>query len=200
MAHDAAGLLQALGIPSAHVVGASMGGMIAQSLAIQHPKLVLTLTSIMSTTGNPNLPQPQPDVLRLLMQTPPTERQAAIEHGLRVWRALHGPAFEFDEVRIREIVELSYDRDPDPLGTARQLLAIVTAASRKDALGSLAIPTLVIHGDADPLVPIAAGYDTAEAIPGARMLVIEGMGHELPEGAWPQVVDAVAELARPCAP
>jgi pimeloyl-ACP methyl ester carboxylesterase len=200
MAHDAAGLLQALGIPSAHVVGASMGGMIAQSLALQHPKLVLTLTSIMSTTGNPNLPQPQPDVLRLLMQTPPTERQAAIEHGLRVWRALHGPAFEFDEVRIREIVELSYDRDADPLGTARQLLAIVTAASRKDALGSLAIPTLVIHGDADPLVPIAAGYDTAEAVPGARMLVIEGMGHELPEGAWPQVVDAVAELARPCAP
>jgi pimeloyl-ACP methyl ester carboxylesterase len=123
----------------------------------------------MSTTGNPDLPQPQPDVLRLLMQTPPTERQAAIEHGLRVWRALHGPAFEFDEVRIREIVELSYDRDPDPLGTARQLLAIVTAASRKDALGSLAIPTLVIHGDADPLVPIAAGYDTAEAVPGARM-------------------------------
>ena len=200
MAHDAAALLQALGIPSAHVVGASMGGMIAQALAIQHPERVLTLTSIMSTTGNPNLPQPEPDVLRLLMQTPPAERQGAIDHGLRVWRALHGPGFEFDEVRIRELVELSYDRDPDPQGTARQLLAIVAAPSRKDGLGSLAIPTLVIHGDADPLVPIAAGYDTAEAVPGARMLVIEGMGHELPEGAWPQVLDAIVELARPSAP
>jgi pimeloyl-ACP methyl ester carboxylesterase len=197
MAQDAAGLLQALGIPSAHVVGASMGGMIAQVLAIQYPQHVLTLTSIMSTTGNPNLPQPEPDVLRLLMQTPPAERQGAIEHGLRMWRALHGPGFEFDEVRIRELVELAYDRDPDPEGTARQLLAIVTAPSRKEQLGSLAIPALVIHGDADPLVPIAAGYDTAEAIPGARTLVIGGMGHELPEGAWPRVVDAVCELAQP---
>jgi pimeloyl-ACP methyl ester carboxylesterase len=196
MAQDAAGLLQALGIPSAHVVGASMGGMIAQILAIQYPERVLTLTSIMSTTGDPNLPQPNPDVLKLLMQTPPAERQGAIEHGLRIWRALHGPGFEFDEVRIREVVELAYDRDPDPNGTARQLLAILTAASRKGRLGSLAIPALVIHGDADPLVPIAAGYDTAEAIQGARMLVIDGMGHELPEGAWPRVVDAVAELAQ----
>lgn len=197
MAQDAAGLLQALGIPAAHVVGASMGGMIAQVLAIQHPQRVLTLTSIMSSTGNPTLPQPEPDVLRLLMQTPPAERQGAIEHGMRMWRALHGPGFAFDEVRIREVVELAYDRDPDPEGTARQLLAILTTASRKDALASLAIPSLVIHGDADPLVPIAAGYDTAEAIPGARMLVIDGMGHELPEGAWPQVVDAVCELTLP---
>jgi pimeloyl-ACP methyl ester carboxylesterase len=197
MAQDAAGLLQALGISSAHVVGASMGGMIAQVLAIHHPQRVLTLTSIMSTTGNPNLPQPEPEVLRLLMQTPPTERRGAIEHGLRVWRALHGPGFEFDEVRIRELVELAYDRDPDPEGTARQLLAILTAASRKGQLASLTMPALVIHGGADPLVPIAAGYDTAEAIPGARMLVIDGMGHELPEGAWPRVVEAVCELAQP---
>ena len=196
MAGDATGLLQALGIPSAHVVGASMGGMIAQVLAIQHRQHVLTLTSIMSTTGNPNLPQPEPDALALLMQPAPTEREAAIQHGLRVWRVLHGPGFEFDEVRIRERVELSYDRDPDPAGTARQLLAIMAAPSRKDALGSVTMPTLVIHGDADPLVRIAGGYDTAEAIPGAKMLVIEGMGHETPEGAWPRLIDAIVEVTQ----
>lgn len=196
MAQDAAGLLQALGIPSAHVVGASMGGMIAQLLAIHYPHHVLTVTSIMSTTGNPDLPQPEPDVLALLMQPMPTEREAAIQHGMRVWRAIAGPGFEFDEARIRELVELSYDRDPDPSGTARQLLAIMTAPSRKDALRSLTTPTLVIHGDADPLIPIAGGFDTAEAIPAAKMLVIEGMGHELPEGAWPRVMDAIVELAQ----
>ncbi|MGB6836720.1 MAG: alpha/beta hydrolase [Dehalococcoidia bacterium] len=195
MAQDAAGLLQALGIPSAHVVGASMGGMITQLLAVHYPHHVLTLTSIMSTTGNPDLPQPEPDVLALLMQPMPTEREAAIQHGMRVWRAIAGPGFEFDEARIRELVELSYDRDPDPSGTARQLLAIMTAPSRKDALRSVTAPTLVIHGDADPLIPIAGGFDTAEAIPAAKMLVIEGMGHELPEGAWPHVMDAIVELA-----
>ena len=196
MAEDAAGLPQVLGIPSAHVVGASMGGMIAQLLAIHHPHHVLTLTSIMSTTGNPELPQPKPEVLAILMQPVPTEREAAIEHGLRVWRAIAGPGFGFDEVRMRELVELSYDRDPDPAGTARQLLAIMTAPSRKDALRSVTRPTLVIHGDADPLVPIAGGFDTARAIPGAKMLVIEGMGHELPEGAWPRVIDAIVELTQ----
>jgi pimeloyl-ACP methyl ester carboxylesterase len=196
MAHDAAGLLQALGIPSAHVVGASMGGMIAQLLAIHHPQHVLTLTSIMSTTGNPNLPQAKPDVLALLLQPVPAEREAAVEHGVGVWRALHGPGFEFDEGRIRQIVELSYDRDSDRTGVARQLLAIMSAGSRKDALSSVTTPTLVIHGDADPLVPIAGGFDTAEAIPGAKMLVIEGMGHETPEGAWPRVVDAIVELTK----
>lgn len=196
MAQDAAALLQALAIPSAHVVGASMGGMIAQLLAIHHPQHVRTLTSIMSTTGNPDLPQPEPDVLALLMQPVPTEREARIEHGMVMWHALAGPGFEFDEVRTRELTELSYDRDPDPEGTARQLLAILTANSRKDALSSVTIPTLVIHGDADPLVPIAGGFDTAEAIPGAGMLVIEGMGHELPEGAWPRMIDTIVQLTQ----
>lgn len=196
MAEDAAGLLEVLGIPAAHVVGASMGGMIAQLLTLHHPERVLTLTSIMSTTGNPDLPQAEPEVLALLMRPAPTEREAAIEHGMGVWRAIAGPGFEFDEARIRERVELSYDRDPDPAGTARQLLAIMTGSSRKDALRSVKTPTLVIHGDADPLVPIAGGFDTAEAIPGAKMLVIEGMGHELPEGAWPRVMAAISELAQ----
>jgi pimeloyl-ACP methyl ester carboxylesterase len=196
MAEDAAGLLEVLGIPAGHVVGASMGGMIAQFLTIRHPDRVLTLTSIMSTTGNPDLPQAEPEVLALLMRPAPTEREAAIEHGMVMWHALAGPGFEFDEARVRELVELSYDRDPDPLGTARQLLAIMTGDSRKEALRSVRTPTLVIHGDADPLVPIAGGFDTAEAIPEAKMLVIEGMGHELPEGAWPRVIDAIVELTQ----
>lgn len=196
MAGDAAGLLEGLGVPSAHVVGASMGGMIAQLLAIRYPERVRTLTSIMSTTGNPSLPQPEPEALAILMQPPPAGREAAIEQGMRTWRVLHGPGFDFDEDRIRQLVELSYDRDPDPAGSARQLLAIMTAPSRKEALGSVSVPALVIHGDADPLVPIAAGHDTAEAIPGAEMLVIEGMGHEMPEGAWPRLIDAVVGLTQ----
>jgi pimeloyl-ACP methyl ester carboxylesterase len=196
MAEDTAGLLEALGIPAAHVVGASMGGMIAQLLAIHHPDRVLTLTSIMSTTGNTELPQAKPEVLALLMRPMPTEREAAIEHGTVMWHALAGPGFEFDEARVHQLVELSYDRDPDPLGPARQLLAIMTGDSRKEALTSVRTPTLVIHGDGDPLVPIAGGFDTAEAIPGAKMLVIEGMGHELPEGAWPRVIGAIVELAQ----
>ena len=196
MAEDAAELLQALGIPSAHVVGASMGGMIAQLLAIHHPHRVLTLTSIMSTTGNPDLPQAKPDVMVLLLQPVPAEREAAIEHSLRVWRAIAGTGFEFDEVRMRKVVELSYDRDHDPTGIGRQTLAVMTAPSRKDALRSVTKPTLVVHGDADPLVPIAGGFDTAEAIPGAKMLVIEGMGHGVPEGAWPRLMEAIVELAQ----
>jgi pimeloyl-ACP methyl ester carboxylesterase len=197
MAGDAAGLLQALGIPAVHVVGASMGGGIAQLLAIHYPHHVLTLTSIMSGTGNPDLPGPEPDVLALMVQRVPAEREAAIQHNLRVWRALAGPGFEFDEARIRGILELSYDRDPDPAGgIARQTLAVVSAGSRKDALRSVETPTLVIHGDADPVVPIAGGLEIAEAIPEAKMLVVEGMGHELPEGAWPRMIDAIVELAQ----
>ncbi len=195
MAQDAAGLLEALGISAAHIVGESMGGMIAQLLAIQSPERVLTLTSIMSTTGNPDLPQADPEVVTLLMRPVPDEREARIEQGLEAARLISGPGFEFDEARARELAELALDRDPDPNGIARQMLAVVSGGSRKDALSSVTAPTLVIHGDADPLVPIAAGYDTAEAIPNARMMVIEGMGHGLPEPAWPGVIDAVAELA-----
>jgi pimeloyl-ACP methyl ester carboxylesterase len=200
MAQDAAELLGALGIASAHVVGASMGGMIAQLLAIRSPERVRTLTSIMSTTGNPDLPQAGPDILALLMRPVPSEREARIQQSLDASRILRGGGFEFDEPGLRELAELSLDRDPDPTGMTRQLLAIATGGSRKEALGSVTAPTVVIHGDADPLVPIAGGYDTAEAIPGARMLVIEGMGHELPEGVWPRVIDAVVELTQTASP
>jgi pimeloyl-ACP methyl ester carboxylesterase len=196
MAQDAAGLLRALGIQAAHVIGASMGGMIAQLLAISSPSQMLSLTSIMSTTGDPDLPQADPEVLGLLMMPVPSERNARIEQAVETARLLSGPGFEFDDATTRELAEISLDRDPDAEGMARQLLAIAAAGSRRQALGSVAVPTLVIHGDADPLIPIAGGFDTADAIPGSRMLVIEGMGHELPEGAWPRVIDAFVELAQ----
>ena len=196
MADDAAGLLKALRIPAAHVVGTSMGGYIAQLFAIHHPRQMLTLTSIMSSTGNPNLPQAEPEILALRLKPVPAEREARVQQTVDLRRAISGPGFEFDEAGMRELIELSLDRDPDSTGRVRQLLAIRSAGSRKEALGNVKAPTLVIHGDADPLVPIAGGYDTAEAIPGAKMLVIEGMGHELPEGAWPRVIDSIVELAQ----
>ena len=196
LADDAAGLLQALGIPAAHVVGASMGGAIAQLFAIRHPRQMLTLTSIMSSTGDPNLPKAEPEVLALLVKPVPDEREARIQQTLDTSRALFGSGFEFDEARRRELIELSLDRDPDVTGRGRQMLAIASAGSHKEALAGVNTPTLVIHGDADPLVPITGGYDTAEAIPGAKMLVIEGMGHSMPEGAWPRMIDSIVELAQ----
>ena len=196
MADDAAGLLQALGIPAAHVVGASMGGAIAQLFAIRHPRQVLTLTSIMSSTGNPDLPQPAPEMMALLVKPVPDEREARVQQTLETSRTLSGPGFEFDEAARREMIELSLDRDPDRTGQGRQMLAITSAGSHKEALANIKVPTLVIHGDADPLVPIAGGYDTAEAISGAKMLVIEGMGHSMPEGAWPRMIDSIVELAQ----
>jgi len=196
MADDAAALLQELGIPAAHIVGASMGGMIAQLLAIRHPDRALTLTSIMSTTGEPDLPQGEPAVLALLSQPLPAGRQTAIEQAVATSRLLAGGGFEFDEARSRRLAEASYDRDSDATGLGRQLLAIMTAPGRRAALRSLKAPSLVIHGAADPLVPLACGVDTAESISGAEMLVIDGMGHELPEGAWSRVIDAVAVLAQ----
>lgn len=192
MADDAAGLLEALGIPAAHICGMSMGGMIAQTLALRHPSRVLSLTSIYSNTGNPLLPQPKPEVLGALMAAPPAERTANIEHMLGLFKILAGPGFPFEEEWIRRTMAASYDRSFYPQGMTRQLIAILTQSNRASALASVKAPTLVIHGTADPLVSIEGGKETAAAIPGAELLLIEGMGHDLPHGgAWPKIVEAI---------
>jgi len=201
MADDTAGLLDALNIPKAHVCGMSMGGMIAQALAIRHPSRVLSLTSIYSTTGNPSLPQTKPEVLSLLITPPPLEREANIEHMLGVFKTFAGPGFAFDEPWTRRILAEGYDRCFYPQGAARQLVAIVAHGNRKPALASVKVPTLVVHGTADPLVPVEGGKDTAQAIPGAELMLIEGMGHDLPHGgAWPRIVEAITAHTSKAAP
>lgn len=195
MAADAVGLLDSLGIERAHVVGASMGGMIAQRIAIHFPERVATVTSIMSSTGNPGLPQAAPEVTALLTTPPPSDPAAAIEHGVDIWRILHGAGHPFDEERVRRRIVESSQRSRHLTGQPRQLLAIIADGDRRTLLKQVSVPTLVIHGDADPLVPYAAGIDTAENVPGAKMVTIEGMGHEMPPGAWPQLIDAIAGFA-----
>jgi pimeloyl-ACP methyl ester carboxylesterase len=193
MADDAAGLLHALGISKAHICGASMGGMIAQTVAIRHSSRVLSLISIYSTTGDKDLPPPRPDVMELLLAPSPSEREAYIEHMVALFKAMAGPGFPFDEAWTRTITARAYDRCYCPEGTDRQLLAIMTQANRKKALASVTVPTLVVHGTDDPVVPVEGGIDTAEAIPGAHLMLIEGMGHDLPHGgAWPRIVDAIS--------
>jgi pimeloyl-ACP methyl ester carboxylesterase len=200
MADDTVYLMAALGLERAHVVGASMGGMIAQTLAIRHPERLLTLTSIMSTTGNPEVPPATPDAMRVLMTPVPSEREAYVERSVASWRVIGSPGFPFDEARVRRRAGRSFDRAFHPAGVARQLVAIIASGNRKEALRSVTTPTLVIHGDADPLARIEGGRDTAAAIPGAELLIIEGMGHDLPRGAWPRIIDAIDALASKASP
>lgn len=194
MANDAVALLDALHIPKGHVCGMSMGGMIAQTIAIRRPERVLSLTSIYSTTGNPQVPQPKPEIVALLTAPPPEERQAFIEHMLGVMKAISGSGFPPDEPWTRKIMGETYDRSFYPEGVARQLVAILTQGNRVPALSSVKVPSLVIHGTSDPLVSVEGGKDTARAIPGAELMLIEGMGHDLPHGgAWPRIVEAIAK-------
>ena len=195
MAADTAGLLDALAIDAAHVVGTSMGGMIAQTMAIEAPTRVRTLTSIMSTTGAPGLPPPRPEVAAVLITPPPSTRAAAIEHGVTVYRTIGSPGFPFDEAEVRHLATVMYDRGFNPVGVARQLVAILASGDRTAALGRLRLPTLVVHGTQDPLVPFPAGQATAAAVPGAALLTIEGMGHDMPRPVWPRLVDAISALA-----
>jgi pimeloyl-ACP methyl ester carboxylesterase len=195
MAADAVGLLDALDIESAHVVGVSMGGMIAQEMAIGYPDRVRTLTSIMSSTGNPKLPPPRPEAAAILVTPAPTDREGYLEHSLQVWHVLNGPAFPLDEERARTRAGNNFDRGLSPAGTMRQLAAILGSGSRREALTAVTVPTLVIHGDADPLVPVEGGIDTAETIPGAELLIIEGMGHDLPPAVAPRVIEAIVRHA-----
>jgi pimeloyl-ACP methyl ester carboxylesterase len=192
MADDTAALLDGLGLEAAHVVGASMGGMIAQTLALQHPTRVRSLTSIMSTTGRPGLPGPTPDAQRVLLTPAPADREGNIARGVETWRVIGG-TYPFDEEKVRQRAGRAYDRCFAPQGMARQLAAILASGSRAEALGSLSTPTLVIHGECDPLVPLACGRDTAAAVPGAELIVIPGMGHDMPREIWPLLTDAIVK-------
>ena len=196
MADDAAALLRALDLAPAHAVGASMGGMIAQILAARHPEAVRSLTSIMSTTGNRWKGQPALVTYRWFLRQAPTEREAFVEHIARLFTVIGSPGFERDVDYIRERAARSFDRDRDPGATGRQLAAIIASGDRTPELQRIRAPTLVIHGSADRLVSPSGGRATAHAIPGARLMVVDGMGHDLPRGAWPRITGAIAEHAR----
>jgi pimeloyl-ACP methyl ester carboxylesterase len=196
MAADAAGLLDALGIPAAHVVGASMGGFIAQLVALNHPEKVLSLTSIMSGPGGPDEVPPTPEGQQVLLVSPQSSREGRIEQGMWVRKVLKGTLdpwdVDFERARVSRSIDRAYHTD----GNARQLVAILAAQSRLERLRSLEVPTLVVHGVDDILIPIENGRLIASAVPGARMIEFEGMGHDVPERVWPRVIDAIAELTR----
>jgi pimeloyl-ACP methyl ester carboxylesterase len=196
LADDAVGLLDALGIRAAHIVGASMGGFIAQLVAINHPDRALSLTSIMSGPGGLDGVAPKPEGAEVLTTLPPPTREERIENGVWIRRVLTGAGNPFDEEAERKRVERAYDRSYYPVGTGRQLVAILAAHGRLESLAKVNIPTLVVHGLDDVLVPAENGRLVAGAVPGARLLEFETMGHNLPERFWPQVLDAIAENAR----
>jgi pimeloyl-ACP methyl ester carboxylesterase len=194
MGADAVGVLDALGLPAAHIVGASMGGHIAQLVAIEHPGQALSLTSIMSAPGGFRDDAPAtPEAMQALMTPPPSDREGLIEHGVRTGRVVSGPLFDEAEARRRRTRMV--DRAVSTEGTGRQAAAVVAAPSRLEALGRLTVPALVVHGEVDPLVPVENGRRTAAAIPGARLLVLPEMGHDLPRLYWPEIVEAIAETA-----
>ena len=195
MAEDTIGLMDVLGIKSAHLVGMSMGGMIAQETAISFPQRVRSLTSIMSSTGNPKMPQPTREATAVLMAPPPTTKEEYFVRYAQTWKVLRAGHFPEDEALDQARAERNFERGLNPAGVGRQLRAILASGSRKNRLGSVKTPTLVIHGTVDPLVPPANGNDTAASIPDAKLLMIEGMGHALPIRMWPQIIDAIDKHA-----
>jgi pimeloyl-ACP methyl ester carboxylesterase len=195
MANDAVGLLDHLGIDSAHVAGVSMGGMIAQTLAIEHPGRVRSLASIMSTTGNRRVGTPALKSYGVLFGRPPHGRQEAIERAVRTFSVIGSPGYPFDEERLREIAGRSYDRGHSTAGVLRQLHAVTASGDRTRALASVTVPAVVIHGKCDPLIRASGGRATARAIPGARLRLIDGMGHDLPPALWPTFVEEIASNA-----
>ncbi|MFI6479196.1 alpha/beta fold hydrolase [Nonomuraea sp. NPDC050663] len=194
MALDTVGLLDALGWPAAHVVGVSMGGMIAQELTINHPDRVLSLTSIMSTPGKAG--PPTPEASAALFSPPAPDRATAVDRALAVWSVIGSPGYEPDRERIVKLSGLAYDRAYDPAGTTRQLVAILASGDRTERLAEVDKPTLVLHGEADPLIQVDGGKATAAAVPGARLITFPGMGHDLPRPLWERFVTEITRLTR----
>jgi pimeloyl-ACP methyl ester carboxylesterase len=195
MAQDTAGLLRELDAAPAHVVGASMGGMIAQTLAANHPETVRSLTSIMSTTGNRWKGQPAPMAYRFLFARPPTDREGAIARTERIFEAIGSPGLPKDLDRVRDVAARSWDRDHDRASAGRQLGAVLASGDRTADLKRITAPTLVIHGSHDKLVRPSGGKATAKAIPGAKLQIVQGMGHDIPRAAWPQIIDGIVANA-----
>lgn len=195
MAADTVGLLDALGVRRAHLVGVSMGGMIAQLVAMERPGLVASLASIMSTTGDRSVGQATLDDVSVLMPRSDAGRDAAIAADVALYRLIGSPGFEVSEQDRVSGAAAKVDRAYHPAGAARQFAAIVTAVDRTPGLRTLEVPTVVIHGEADRLVDVSGGRATAEAVPGAELLLVPGMGHDLPEGAWGRIIDAIATNA-----
>jgi pimeloyl-ACP methyl ester carboxylesterase len=195
MADDSFGLLDHLGIESAHVVGASMGGMIAQTMAIRRPERVRSLASIMSTTGNRRVGMPRLRALGLLLRKAPRDRDSYVEYVAGIFKVIGSPGFDRDEAWIRKLAGESYDRGVDRAGPGRQIVAVQASGDRTKQLARVRVPTVVIHGKEDPLIPVRAGRATARAIPGAELVEIEGMGHDVPPELWPRIVETVARNA-----
>ena len=196
MAGDSFGLLDHLGISSVHLAGISMGGMIGQIMALKNPARVRSLTSMSSTTGAPDLPPPTLEALQVISTPPPTDREGFRASFLAMWRIMNGTTFPVDEGRVLRYAEVTFDRGVSLAGVARQIAAINASGSRREALKSLTVPMLVIHGSADPLLRVECGIDTANSVPGAKLKIIDGMGHALPVPVWQEIIDAIADHAR----
>jgi len=195
MAFDVVGLMDALGVRRAHIVGASMGATIAQVMALRHPERMLSMTSIMSTTGDPDLPKPSTAAVSAVMRPIPRGFEDYVEQYVNTYRVLRAGRFPEEEARDRARAARNHARGVNRAGGARHLVAILASGSRKKALGGVTVPTLVIHGKLDPLVPLAAGVQTAECIPGSEFMVLENMGHTMPMRLWPQMIEGIAAVA-----